>query len=211
MAGPPPRSIDAGIFNVARPSYSASTLQLVKLLMEETRVPKQQQRLFEQSLRSGQPLPAPARRGPRGGRRPVAVSVCKTDNGGGRRTRDTITRLENEHGSPPAYRPRPGRDRDAERERLAYVMTHGRQQPGEDMSPSEEPERTPPQEDRFEELWQEVEERRQFLAEMRQLGRGEQYEPIIRGEVARLVQEMEELQKQEANGDGQQGRGSGNE
>ena len=75
-------------------------------------------------------------------------------------------------------------------------MTHGPQPVEEDPPSPEEPR----QEDRFEELWQEVEERRQFLSEMRRLGRGKEYEPVIRGEVARLVQEMEQLQRQEAAG-----------
>ena len=195
MAGPQPCSIDAGIFNVARASYSEATLRLVRLLMQETRVPRQQQRLFEQSLRSGQPLPAPARRSSRG-RRAAAAAACRPAPDGGRRSRDTIVRLESACGASATYRPRPGRDRDAERERLAQVMTHGRQLP--EHEPPEEQESPPPPPDRFEELWQEVEERRQFLAEMRRLGRGQQYEPIICGEVARLVREMEQLQTEEA-------------
>ncbi|XP_037093677.1 UPF0193 protein EVG1-like [Pollicipes pollicipes] len=195
---PPPR-IDAGIFNVARPSYSPATMQLMKVLMEETRVPKAQQRLFQQSLRSGQPLPTfdrSVRHRPRPSRpapRERTESTC------GRRSQDTISRLES--GQPPVYRPVPGRDRDAERERLAYVMTHGRDElPLAGAADSAEPDNSggPPEPpDRFEELWREVEERQQFLQEMRQLGRADEYEAVIRGEVARIVKEMEQLQREE--------------
>ncbi|XP_037093678.1 uncharacterized protein LOC119113473 [Pollicipes pollicipes] len=159
-------------------------MQLMKVLMEETRVPKAQQRLFQQSLRSGQPLPTfdrSVRHRPRPSR---PATRERTESTCGRRSQDTISRLES--GQPPVYRPVPGRDRDAERERLAYVMTHGRDElPLAGAADSAEPDNSggvaggggaaavP--------------------AEMRQLGRADEYEASHPREVARIVKEMEQL------------------
>ncbi|NWH63529.1 EVG1 protein, partial [Geococcyx californianus] len=94
------------------------------------------------------------------------------------------------------FRPLPRRDLEREKERLQNILATGKDVVEHEVK------RTPvqtkeeiPKPDRFEELVNEVQERREFLAEMQALGQGKKYQSIILTEISQKMHEMEIIDK----------------
>uniref|UniRef100_H3BXV0 Uncharacterized protein n=1 Tax=Tetraodon nigroviridis TaxID=99883 RepID=H3BXV0_TETNG len=86
------------------------------------------------------------------------------------------------------------RDLEKEKRRLQNIMSTGREEDapaashrGHDPGPEER--------DRFQEVLGEIEERREFLADMASLGQGHKYSTIINTEISQKVHELEMLDK----------------
>uniref|UniRef100_F6ZRI5 Chromosome 22 open reading frame 23 n=1 Tax=Ornithorhynchus anatinus TaxID=9258 RepID=F6ZRI5_ORNAN len=95
------------------------------------------------------------------------------------------------------YRPRATRDLEKEKQRLQNIFATGKDV--EERKRKQKPvaqEESAPKPDRFEELVNEVQERREFLLQMEALGRGKQYRGIILTEMSQKLREMEDLDKQ---------------
>ncbi|NXX84582.1 EVG1 protein, partial [Urocolius indicus] len=95
------------------------------------------------------------------------------------------------------FRPQATRDLEKEKQRLQNILATGKdvvEQEAKQM-PRQMKEEEIPEPDRFEELVKEVQERREFLAEMEALGQGKKYQRIILTEISQKLREMELLDK----------------
>eukprot|EP00761_Pharyngomonas_kirbyi_P009687 gb/GECH01009705.1/.p1 GENE.gb/GECH01009705.1/~~gb/GECH01009705.1/.p1 ORF type:complete len:201 (+),score=74.21 gb/GECH01009705.1/:1-603(+) len=77
-------------------------------------------------------------------------------------------------------------------------LQHKYEKEGAPEAPKPIPKSKPPN-DRFEELVEEVEDRKQWLDQMKALGEGKKWEPIIRAQITELVQEMKKIDKERSN------------
>ncbi|NXU79179.1 EVG1 protein, partial [Oreotrochilus melanogaster] len=96
------------------------------------------------------------------------------------------------------FKPRAGRDLEKEKQRLQNILATGKEVVEEDkvkqtLVPKKEEEIAEP--DRFEELVNEIQERREFLAEMEALGQGKKYRSIVLTEISQKIREMEIIDK----------------
>ncbi|XP_053493277.1 UPF0193 protein EVG1 isoform X3 [Ictalurus furcatus] len=187
------RNSNKGLWNCPRFKYSKDTQELMQVMMQESRLTNFQQRQINKQLKKGGVLPlscnptsstAPAEpqlrvsKGPVLSSRPQRRSAEKCCAG------DSYTRER--------FRPSITRDLEKEKRRLQNILATGH----EEMQPS--PSHTRPanrtedtEKDRFQEVLDEIEERRQFLDEMNALGRGRQYHHIINTEISQKIRELE--------------------
>ncbi|KAM3172092.1 hypothetical protein ACTXT7_015270 [Hymenolepis weldensis] len=93
---------------------------------------------------------------------------------------------------PPKYRP----IKDQEKNRLVSIFAFGEDLGKKKLQDKEE---TPvPKLSRFDELFNELEDRQSFLEEMRSLGKAYAYEGQIQSEISQIIKEMEQIDKRES-------------
>ncbi|NWR78301.1 EVG1 protein, partial [Centropus unirufus] len=95
------------------------------------------------------------------------------------------------------FRPQARRDLEKEKERLQNILATGKEvvEPEVKRMPVRRKEEEIPEPDRFEELVNEIQERKEFLAEMKALGQDKEYRNIILTEISQKMHEMEILDK----------------
>ncbi|NWX44397.1 EVG1 protein, partial [Steatornis caripensis] len=95
------------------------------------------------------------------------------------------------------FKPQARRDLEKEKQRLQNILVSGRDVAEHNVkrTPVQTKKEEIPEPDRFEELVNEVQERREFLAEMEALGQGKNYQRIILTEISQKVREMEIIDK----------------
>ncbi|KFP91938.1 UPF0193 protein EVG1, partial [Apaloderma vittatum] len=95
------------------------------------------------------------------------------------------------------FKPRARRDLEKEKQRLQNILATGKDVVEHKVKQVlvRTKEEEIPEPDRFEELVNEVRERREFLAEMEALGQGKKYQGIILTEISQKMREMEILDK----------------
>ncbi|MBN3311245.1 EVG1 protein, partial [Amia calva] len=91
------------------------------------------------------------------------------------------------------FRPCATRDLEKEKRRLQNLLATGCEEPPPPPLPA--PPAPPTERDRFQEVLDEIEERRSFLEEMTSLGRGKEYQPIISTEISQKIRELEMIDK----------------
>ncbi|NWW77907.1 EVG1 protein, partial [Climacteris rufus] len=95
------------------------------------------------------------------------------------------------------FKPQPTRDLEKEKRRLQNILATGKDEVEEKVEQvlvqTKEEEIAEP--DRFEELMNEIQERREFLAEMEALGQGKKYQGIVLTEISQKIHEMEIIDK----------------
>ncbi|XP_024904611.1 UPF0193 protein EVG1 isoform X5 [Pteropus alecto] len=85
-------------------------------------------------------------------------------------------------------------DLEKEKQRLQNIFATGKDKQERKRKPPPVRQANPaPELDRFEELVKEIQERKEFLADMEALGQGRQYRGIILAEISQKVQEMEAI------------------
>ncbi|NXV70652.1 EVG1 protein, partial [Atlantisia rogersi] len=98
------------------------------------------------------------------------------------------------------FRPQARRDLEKEKQRLQNILATGKDvvehKVQQTLVQTEEEEI--PEPDRFEELVNEVQERKEFLAEMEALGQGKKYRRIILTEISQKMREMEIIDKKKS-------------
>ncbi|XP_015248862.1 PREDICTED: UPF0193 protein EVG1 [Cyprinodon variegatus] len=179
-----------GLWNNPRPSLcSKETQEMLKLRKEESRFMLLQRKQINRSTNRGADLsrisdsrPPPsksAQHRPRMSQRRSAES-CQAGNS-----------YEREK-----FHPGPVRDLEKEKRRLQNIMATGTEEP-ETGSPGKLPGDSKQEEseetDRFQEVLNEIEERRQFLADMAALGQDHQYSSIINAEISQRLHELDIL------------------
>nr|CAB3226780.1 UPF0193 protein EVG1-like [Phallusia mammillata] len=96
--------------------------------------------------------------------------------------------------------PKPIKSLEKEKDRLSNIMAFG-----EDVKPKSKEEKLKELRlkttqvkkiDRFDEIQAEIEERHRFLEEMEKLGQGKKYRPIISSQISILIREMEIIDKE---------------
>ncbi|NXY45603.1 EVG1 protein, partial [Ceuthmochares aereus] len=95
------------------------------------------------------------------------------------------------------FRPQPRRDLEKEKERLQNILATGKDVVEHNVKrmPVQRKEEEIPEPDRFEELVNEVQERKEFLEEMEALGQGKKYRSIVLTEISQKLREMEIIDK----------------
>ncbi|XP_015484273.1 UPF0193 protein EVG1 isoform X2 [Parus major] len=179
--------------------YSKGTRELVRATMEELHLTHSQKRYLMDYVKRGDALPL--QRFPPSSKQPVHVSypaacqpcrlparpllrpakVCQAE--------DAYTREK--------FKPQPIRDLEKEKRRLQNILATGKDEVEDKVKQvfiqKKEEEIAAP--DQFEELMNEIQERREFLAEMEALGQGKKYQGIILTEISQKLHEMEIIDK----------------
>ncbi|NXJ68496.1 EVG1 protein, partial [Rostratula benghalensis] len=95
------------------------------------------------------------------------------------------------------FRPQPRRDLEKEKQRLQNILATGKDVVECDVKQTlvQTKKEEIPEPDRFEELVNEVQERKKFLAEMEALGQGKKYRSIVLTEISQKMREMEIIDK----------------
>ncbi|KAK3586063.1 hypothetical protein CHS0354_033185 [Potamilus streckersoni] len=191
-----------GFWSTPKTTYSQETQQLLKEMMKESRLTSTQQRNLEKSLCSGDSLPLhcpPAnyvKKQPTQAAPLPKVLNPKNYHSAGLRKRETIE--ASGAYERPDYTPGSSylaRNSEKEKEKLANRMAFGT-----DIEPRKARHKPRPaveekEIDRFDEIQEEIAERKNFLKEMENLGQGSKYRPIIETEISGLIREMELIDK----------------
>lgn len=93
--------------------------------------------------------------------------------------------------------PGPTRDLEKEKRKLQNIFAHGTEQPGAGSSqkPLQHESSEIPKMDRYQEVLNEIQERRQFLEDMASLGQEKDYIDIINTEISQKLRELEMMEK----------------
>ncbi|XP_029446000.1 UPF0193 protein EVG1 isoform X2 [Rhinatrema bivittatum] len=194
-----------GFWNTGRPAqYSKETQELLRVMMQESKLSSFQQRQINNCLQRGNALPV--RCNPTSSQEPEVsqsssppskpcLIVSPTSRPSLRpaescRAGDAYTREK--------FKPRPTRDLEKEKRRLQNILATGKDIPEPKRGPPPLP--APIQEevpviDRFDELVNEIQERKEFLADMEALGQGKKYRTIIQTEISQKLREMKVIDK----------------
>ncbi|XP_035492808.2 UPF0193 protein EVG1 [Scophthalmus maximus] len=200
----------SGLWNSPRAAaYSKETQDMLRLMMQESRLNNFQRKQINECLKNGAslpltpdptslPSPAPpqssksVRRRLPGKPQRRSADACRSG--------DSYTREK--------FCPAPTRDLEKEKRRLQNLMATGQEEPPAASSHSV-PACWSPQEteerDQFQEVLDEIEDRRQFLADMASLGQERQYIHIINSEISQKIRELEILEKARDGGQGEGG------
>ncbi|XP_076824027.1 UPF0193 protein EVG1-like [Clavelina lepadiformis] len=194
-----------GMFGAsAQAPLSNQTKELLKVMMEESKLSNFQRRKLNETVQNGRSLPVQV--APSSSERahkivpfppPQKAFSMKGRLPSSMRTREDIE--ESGAYERPQFVPKPIKSLEKEKDRLSNIMAYG-----EDVKPKskqqilqERRRKTDlPQVDRFDEIEREIEERKQFLADMEKVGQGKNYRPIISSQISQLIKEMEDIDKQ---------------
>lgn len=193
------------------PPISKETQQLLKLMMEESKLTNFQQRQLSSRAKSGGSLPL--RCNPTSSKEHKSLSPSKPmpkvlngrhfSGGSGKRPKEVIDVLT-ENSVDQGYRPQPSRRVITEKDKakLQNKMAFGDDLEGmvSTRNTKSTCERLDDdvleQYDEFEECLQQIEERRNFLSEMEELGQGNKYRTMIQTEISQKIRELELIDKQ---------------
>ncbi|XP_060567568.1 UPF0193 protein EVG1 homolog [Ruditapes philippinarum] len=195
-----------GFWSAPKVQYSQQTHSLLKEMMQESKLTNFQQRHLEKQLRGGGTLPtqcnptssAKKKQAPAPKKPPKYLTPKNYQSK--MRSKETIE--ASGAYERPEYEPTPShwfKNSAKEKEKLANMMAFGK-----DIDPAAErlKRRSQPVEyeeepvpDRFDELQQEIDERREFLSQMEAVGQGEKHRPLIETQISQLIREMELIDK----------------
>ncbi|CAH1154489.1 unnamed protein product [Phaedon cochleariae] len=180
-----------GILHPAKASYNPETKKFLQLLMDESKLTMMQRNKINYNLRNGEPLPGTIKHHHQNTHMP---EITLRPNSSKRRSRESIINSG-------AYQVEkflsnvPVMDREKEKEKLQNRMAFNK-----DVKVSEARffRKQASKEDseevnRFDELVREIKEREDWLKEMEEMGRGNQYKQIIEQQIQEKVREMNML------------------
>ncbi|XP_063995509.1 UPF0193 protein EVG1 homolog isoform X2 [Diachasmimorpha longicaudata] len=181
--------------NPPRAQYSEETRNLIKVLMEESKLSMMQRKAIQSAVDKGEPLPTPS------------ATIASKDNGKQiaypcywkKRSQEAIV-------SSGAYereqyrRTVPLLNKDQQKRHLACMMAYGKDVPETSRGPMlrhrarREPELLEGT-DPLDDLVQGIRERMNFLQEMESLGLSKKYRPIIQQEIAQKIRTIDAMDK----------------
>ncbi|XP_064872351.1 UPF0193 protein EVG1 homolog [Oncorhynchus nerka] len=189
-----------GLWNCTRRTqYSKEIQDILKLMMQESRLTNFQQRQLNDKLKKGSALPLtcnPTSSAPPSLPKPKVVknSTNRTPAKPLRRTADNCSSGNNY--TRDRFRPSATRDLEKEKRRLQNILATGQEEPRPSRPRNISLDQGPEEErDRFQEVLDEIEERKEFLEEMTALGKGKQYRNIINTEISQKIHELEVIDK----------------
>ncbi|KAK6471602.1 UPF0193 protein EVG1-like protein [Huso huso] len=189
----------SGLWNYARqPQYSKETQELMKLMMQESRLTSFQQRQLNDRMKKGDSLPLkcnPTSSDDQKAQPPAPAPIKALRVSGKPQLRSAeLCRSGNAY-EREKFRPRPIRDQEKEKRRLQNLLATGQDAPENKPQKRSAPTEPEPERDRFQEVLDEISERQQFLEDMAALGRGRQYEALISTEISQKIRELEIIDK----------------
>nr|VZI50384.1 unnamed protein product [Spirometra erinaceieuropaei] len=193
------------LWNTRTPQYTKETVDFLKTLMTEAKISNQIRRDIQRNVQNGQPLPSKFPGSKQNHTRKPSHPMERRQVRPGLRTRETI--IASGAYDMPKPKPLPLlKDRQVEKERLANIFAYGtdlakefekfkaqKARRREAAAKSEQVEI-----DRFDELFEELKDRKRFLDEMYELGRGREYAPMIETEISQIIREMELIDKKKS-------------
>ncbi|CAM5083572.1 unnamed protein product [Eretmochelys imbricata] len=183
--------------------YGQETKELMKVMMKESRLTNFQQHHLMNCMKRGVSLPTHCN--PTSSKEPQLAQPASSPP----KPCLSVTLLARPHLRPAEicragdaytrekFKPRATRDLEREKQRLQNILATGKD--AVEQKPQQKPVQTEkeeiPEPDRFEELVTEIQERKEFLAEMEALGQSKQYRGIILTEISQKLREMEIIDK----------------
>ncbi|XP_039306810.1 UPF0193 protein EVG1 homolog [Solenopsis invicta] len=193
-------NLGVGAFhNPPRAKYSEETKNLIKLLMEESKLTMLQRKTIQEAIDRGESLPPSIDRTKKVKDKDEDYQV-KFPSAWRRRSQDTII-------SSGAYereqyrRTAPLPNKEKQKRHLACMMAYGKDMPETPHGPKilhrakREP-KIPENVDFLNDLTQGIRERMDFLRDMESLGMEKKYRPIIQQEIAQKIRLIESLDSQ---------------
>ncbi|XP_018617252.1 UPF0193 protein EVG1 [Scleropages formosus] len=183
-----------GLWSCPRvPQYSKETLETIRLMMQEAKLSHFKQRQIISQLQNGGALRLPCKptssatgAHPRASAKQACGTAARPQKRSAEMCRagDSYTRDK--------FLPSATRDLEKEKRRLQNIFATGNEKSDTPRSHHVPEERGDEEEtDRFQEVLDEIEERKQFLEEMTALGKGKYYQNIITTEISQKVRELE--------------------
>ncbi|XP_059184738.1 UPF0193 protein EVG1 [Centropristis striata] len=189
-----------GLWNNPRATqYSKETQNMMRLMIQESKLTHRQRKQINECLENGAPLPLSLDRTPSASppQPKTSKSVQKSLPGTSQRRSAESCRSGDSYVRE-KFRPRPTRDLEKEKRRLQNIMETGEEEPTAASSKNVPGCRSPDvaeQKDPYQQVLDEIEERRQFLADMSSLGQQQQYFHIINAEISQRMRELRVLEK----------------
>ncbi|XP_055845568.1 UPF0193 protein EVG1 homolog [Episyrphus balteatus] len=199
---PSDRIAQGGIFHVPKVEYSKETSDLLKMLMEESKLSMQIRKQINYHLRNGNPLPPPlpTKSAPKNmDDNSRALYIIHRAHAAKRKSLNAI--VASGAYEMPRYRPNPDGKVPSNKAKLKLqeVMSGIRQsesclKPKKRPGLLEEQEYDP--EELINELLDQISERADWLAEMEELGEGKKYREDIKSQIADRLRKIKSLEKQ---------------
>ncbi|XP_006914807.1 UPF0193 protein EVG1 isoform X1 [Pteropus alecto] len=179
-------------------TYTPGTCELLRVMMKDSKLTKFQQRHIMDTMKRGNTLPLQC--SPTSSQRvlpskpPASAIYLPPILEARSHLRPASLCQANGAYSREQFKPRATRDLEKEKQRLQNIFATGKDKQERKRKPPPVRQANPaPELDRFEELVKEIQERKEFLADMEALGQGRQYRGIILAEISQKVQEMEAI------------------
>ncbi|KAK2815718.1 hypothetical protein Q5P01_026185 [Channa striata] len=187
-----------GLWNHPRPAqYSKETQDMLKLMMQESRLTTLQRKQINESLKNGAALPVTTE--PTflaSSHQPKTSKTVKRRLVGKPQKRSAESCRSGNNYVREKFQPGPTRDLEKEKMRLQNILATGKDKPTPASPPNAATSYNVSEErDRYQEVLEEIEERRQFLADMASLGQEKEYINIINTEISQKIRELEILDK----------------
>ncbi|XP_075357050.1 UPF0193 protein EVG1 isoform X1 [Mycteria americana] len=179
--------------------YSPGTRELLRAMMEESKLTRFQRRCLMDCVKRGDTLPLQCH--PTSSKEPVPAlspSLCQPSRLSAKpHLRPAKVCQAGDAYAREKFKPRARRDLEKEKQRLQNILATGKDVVEHKVKQTlvQTKEEEIPEPDRFEELVNEVQERKEFLAEMEALGQGKNYRRIILTEISQKMREMEIIDK----------------
>ncbi|XP_050926764.1 LOW QUALITY PROTEIN: UPF0193 protein EVG1 [Lates calcarifer] len=186
-----------GLWNNPRAtSYSKETQDMLRLMMQESRLTNLQRKQINECLKNGAALPLASdlTSSPPPTQPKTTKSVQKRLPGKPQRRSAESCRSGNSYVRE-KFCPAPTRDLEKEKRRLQNILATGQEEPTPASSQNARNPEVMEERDQYQEVLDEIEERRQFLADMASLGQEKQYINIINTEISQKIRELEALEK----------------
>ncbi|XP_065066282.1 UPF0193 protein EVG1 homolog [Rhopilema esculentum] len=204
MAARPKQAVaKGGLWSTKPQNVSKETSNLLKVMMEESKLTNFQRRKLQDDMKSGKSLPVqclPTSSTSAGAKGKPKEPKCKKTGSrqfcySGKRRKEIIDILKERNKDD--YRPVGGKIiTEKDKEKLQNIMAYGKDSPQHEKSKRPVAVEDEPEIDRFEEVMAEIEDRRKFLDEMEALGQGKKYRTIIATEISQKIRELEIIDKE---------------
>nr|XP_057945026.1 UPF0193 protein EVG1 [Doryrhamphus excisus] len=182
-----------------RPScsqYSKNTQDLLRSMMRDLSLTNLQRKHIDECLKNGSALPRTTQPAASISPRQPKGSKCIPKLLSGRPQRRSAASCRSGNNIREKFCPAPTRDLEKEKRRLQSILATGQEEAADD-APSENvmcvKAAVTEERDRYQEVLDEIEERRQFLADMASVGQEKQYIHIINTEISQKIRELEKL------------------
>ncbi|XP_043296093.1 UPF0193 protein EVG1 [Cervus elaphus] len=188
-----------GFWRCPKPTtYTPGTCELLRVMMQESKLTNFQQRHIMDTIKRGDTLPLQC--SPASSQRvlpskqPSSAIYLPPILAARSHLRPARRCQANGAYSREQFKPQATRDLEKEKRRLQNIFANGKKPEERKRKPPPVRQEDPaPELDRFEELVKEIQERKEFLADMEALGQGRQYRGIILTEISQKLQEMEDI------------------
>ncbi|XP_034543112.1 UPF0193 protein EVG1 [Notolabrus celidotus] len=189
--------LGGGLWNNPRATqYSRETQDLLRLMMQESKLNNLQRKKINECLQNGATLPLTS--DPTSSSALPQAKPCKSVKkcfSGKPQRRSAESCRSGDGYTREKFRPGPTRDLEKEKRRLQNILATGQEEPEAESSQNDSARLNSEEKDRFEEVLDEIEERREFLEHMASLGQEKPYINLINTEISQRIQELKVLEK----------------